>query len=61
MIAYWFEKQYFFVVPKEELVKTSSYNKILYRFTVYEKSDGTLKDTCKKYLDKWDLLMNKLQ
>lgn len=61
LIAYWLEKQYFFIVPKEELILTKSDNRKLYRLTVYEKSDGTLKDTCLKYLDRWDLIMDKLK
>lgn len=57
IIAYWFEKNYYFVVPTCELNETSSNGIPIYTFIVREKANGEIDDNSKKYLDKWEILL----
>lgn len=57
IIAYWYEKNYYFVIPKEDLRKTSSNGKSVYKFIVREKSNGEIDDNSLNYLDKWEQII----
>lgn len=57
IIAYWFEKNYYFIVPTHELTKTSSNGIPIYKFIVREKVNGDIDENSKKYLDNWDVLL----
>lgn len=57
IIAYWFEKNYYFIVPTYELTKTSSNGIPIYKFIVREKVNGDIDENSKKYLDNWEVLL----
>lgn len=59
LIGYWYDKNYFFIVPTKELTATSSNNK-KYKLRIKYKTDGTLCDASKKYLNKWNFIENKI-
>jgi hypothetical protein len=56
LIAYWFEHGNFFIVPTNELKKTKSNNKILYKFVVSLDKNKKPYPESRKYLDKWKLI-----
>ncbi|MCT4594210.1 MAG: hypothetical protein N4A57_08085 [Anaeromicrobium sp.] len=57
VIAYWYEKNYYFIVPKKDLRETSSNGKALYKFVVRELANGEIDDNSYKYLDEWEQLI----
>lgn len=60
IIAYWFEKNYYFIVPISGLSETSSNGVPVYKFIVREKVDGDIDENSKQYLDKWGLLLKEM-
>jgi len=59
IITYWYEKNYYFIIPKEDLKETSSNGKPLYKFIVREKANGEIDNNSLKYLDRWEQIVNK--
>lgn len=57
VICYWLEENAFFIVPKKELSPTSSNDKILYKYIVRKRADGTFDDKSVQYYEKWDSLL----
>jgi hypothetical protein len=57
VIAYWYEKNYYFIIPKEDLKETSSKGTPIYKFIVRQKTNGELDNNSLKYLDKWDKII----
>lgn len=57
IIAYWFEKNYYFIVPTCILTKTSSKGIPIYKFIVREKVNGDIDENSKKYLNNWEELL----
>ncbi|KYZ77793.1 hypothetical protein AXX12_17155 [Anaerosporomusa subterranea] len=60
VVAYWWDRNYFFVVPKNDLTPTSSNNERLYRYLVNERVDKSLNDEGAKFLGKWDLIIDRM-
>ncbi len=60
LIAYWFEKNLYFIVPKEELKRTTSHGTPLYYIPIYEKADGTINEAINIFNDRWDLIKKAL-
>ena len=60
LIGYWHDKNYFFIVPTKELKATLSNNNKKYKLRIKYKTDGTLCDASKKYLNKWNFIENKI-
>ncbi len=53
IICYWFEENAFFIVPSDELSKTSSNGKPIYKFVVRKCLDGNFDAKSRKYLNNW--------
>ncbi len=54
VLAYWFNKSTFFIVPTEDLRETSSNGKTLFKFTArYSEVDTDFTNACKCYADDW--------
>jgi len=52
LLAYWFNKRTFFIVPMDKLTKIKSKN---YTFSArYSKSDTDYTDSCRHYADDWE-------
>lgn len=60
IIAYWFEKNYYFIVPTSELRETSSNSIPVYKFIVREMADGSIDQKSKYYLENWDLILKRI-
>lgn len=60
IIAYWVEKNYYFIVPTCDLSETSSNGIPIYKFIVREKVNGDIDEKSKEYLDNWDLLLKQM-
>lgn len=60
VIAFWFEENHYFIVPKEDLDVTSSNGKILYKFIISKDGQGTLNARGQAYLDRWDLIEERM-
>jgi len=60
IIAYWFEKNRYFIVPTTELNETSSNGIPIYKFIVREKVDGDIDEKSKEYLDNWELILDRI-
>ena len=59
LIGYWYDKHQFFIVPINELAKTTSNGTEKYYFRVTPNKDGSLTPAVNKYLSKWDLILDK--
>ena len=54
VLAYWFNRSTFFVVPTEDLLKTSSNGRPVYKFTArYSEKNKDFTDSCRCYADDW--------
>lgn len=56
VICYWFEENAFFIVPVEELSRTSSNGKVLYKFRVRKCVDGNFDSKSTVYLNNWNYI-----
>jgi hypothetical protein len=58
VICYWWERNHYFVVPTSspKISKVRSGTKILYKFIVRERKDGSFHETQEAYRNKWDLI-----
>lgn len=56
VICYWWEKNTYFIVPKENLTKTSSNEKPCYKFWIKPGADGKLKAEITPYINNWAFL-----
>ncbi|MCK4539642.1 DUF3883 domain-containing protein [Candidatus Parcubacteria bacterium] len=61
LIGYWYDKNYFFIVPTKELKATLSNNNKKYKLRIKYNVDSTLCDTSKKYLNRWNFIENELK
>jgi hypothetical protein len=60
VVGYWFERAAFFVVPTTKLTKARSSGKSAYRFIAYYSDKlGDFTEPSKKYLENWQLILNK--
>ena len=54
VLAYWFNKSTFFIVPTDELRETSSNGEPLYKFSArYSEVDCDFTDSCRSYAHDW--------
>lgn len=62
VVAYWFERNAFFVVPRNSLRRTRAGDKVLYKFIAYW-SDRANQFTAasESYRDRWDLVLERLR
>lgn len=54
LVAYWFDKNYYYIVPTKVLKPTKNKRKISYKFIPTD-------ETTKLYLNNWDLIINMLK
>lgn len=60
LVAYYLDKNIFFIVPKLNIQKTTSKGKNIYYYKITESSGKTLNNRYNEYLDRWDLIENML-
>jgi len=62
LVAYWFDRAAFFIVPRTELKRVKSGTKYFYKFILYF-SDKSLNNTrqYKQYHEKWDLILDRMR
>jgi len=60
LVAYWFERGQYFVVPKSEL-KPATKAKKSYRFIANILKNGDYNAVSKRFLDRWDRITNLLK
>lgn len=57
VLAYWFNRSMFFVVPTSELRQTSSNGKTLYKFSAaYSEGNSDFTDACRSYAGDWEAI-----
>jgi hypothetical protein len=60
VIAYWFDRSAFFVVPTSQLSRVRSNDKLLYKFIPYfSEKDGDYTAPSKLFHERWDLILEK--
>lgn len=59
LVAFWFDKNAYFIVPKTELKPAGTKNR--YRFIVRQNKDGQFSGTPGTYQDKWKLIKEKIK
>ena len=59
LIAYWFEYNYFFIVPTNNLMETKSNENKLYKFIVSLNKSNEPNPESMKYKDKWNIITEK--
>ena len=60
--AYWFERNAFFIVPRDQLTQTRAGTKVFYKFIAYwSDKQGKFTDGSEAFRDRWDLIMNQLR
>ncbi len=57
LVAYWLEKNWFFIVPTATLKQTSSNGAPLYKFIVKVDKRGNPDSVSAQYLNKWDQIV----
>lgn len=60
LIGYWFDQNAYFVVPKEQLRRTTSNGKNIYYIKAGLKKDGSFGFDLEKYKDNWNVILKKL-
>lgn len=62
IVAYWFDRHAFFILPKDELKPVKVNDGIVYKFVAYwSDKQGRFTDDSEKWLEQWDLILDKLQ
>ena len=61
LIAYWFEKNMFLIVPKNELKHTTSNGNGIHYIRVTPKKDGSIGGALNKYIDNWNPILDMLK
>ncbi len=61
LIGLWLERNIFFVVPKEKLVKTNSNSKSVYKFVTRHLKNDSFTEKGFEYLNTWDCIINSLK
>jgi len=60
LIAYWFDQNAYFIVPKERLRKTTSNGNNIYYIKAGLKKDGSFGFDLENFKDNWKAILNKL-
>jgi hypothetical protein len=62
VLAYWFNRSTFFIVPTDDLHETSSNGKPVFKFTArYSEKDDDFTDSCKCYADDWTRIVEAIK
>ncbi|MBK6958320.1 MAG: hypothetical protein IPH22_07935 [Nitrosomonas sp.] len=62
VLAYWFNKSTFFIVPTEELYETKSNGTVLYKFIArYSEINSDFTDGSRQYAHDWKRITNAIQ
>jgi hypothetical protein len=56
LIGYWFEKNFYFIVPKEQLKSGTNKGKIFWKLQLRPRKDGSPDNYSNQFLERWDLL-----
>jgi hypothetical protein len=62
LVAYWFDRHAFFVVPSAELKPINVNDGLVYKFIAYwSEPQGCFTDGSSQWLNRWDLILDQLQ
>jgi hypothetical protein len=62
LVAYWFDRHTFFIVPCNELKPVKVNDDTAYKFIAYwSEKQGCFTEDSEKWRDRWDLILDKLQ
>lgn len=62
VVAFWFDKHAFFVLPTDALRRTTSRGKDVYKFIAYWSNvQDCFTEASRQWLERWDLILGKLQ
>lgn len=62
LVAYWFDKHAFFVVPCSELKPVNSNGEVAYKFIAYwSDKQGCFTADSERWRERWDLILGKMQ
>lgn len=61
LIGLWLERNIFFIVPKNQLVKTKSKTKSVYKFVTRQLKNGCFSEKGFEYLNKWNHVINSIK
>lgn len=62
VVAYWFERNAYFIVPRNAITRTSAGRKVLYKFIGYwSEKQGRFTDASAAFLGRWDRIFNHLR
>jgi hypothetical protein len=62
VVAFWFERNAYFIVPRNALTRTSAGRKVLYKFVAYwSAKQGRFTDASAEFLDRWDRILDHLR
>lgn len=62
LVAYWFDKHAFFVVPCEELTPVKVNDDFVYKFIAYwSERQQCFTEGSEQWRDRWDIILDKLQ
>ncbi len=61
LIAYWFEKNVFLIVPKNELKRTTSDGKKIFYIRVNPKKNGSIGGALNRYVNNWNPIVKMLK
>lgn len=62
MVAYWFDRHAFFIVPCSELKPIKSNDDVVYKFIAYwSEKQNCFTEESEKWRDRWDLILDRLQ
>jgi hypothetical protein len=56
LIGYWFEKNFYFIVPKDQLKSGNENGKTFWKLQIRPHKDGSPDDYSKQFLEQWNLL-----
>lgn len=60
LVAYWFERNDFFVLPTNQLQSVNASGKKVFKFIAYLTKDGTYNESSASALNRWDLILDRL-
>lgn len=60
IMAYWFDRNAYFIVPKGDLRATSANGVRKWKFIVRARADGSFDSRSERFLNAWDLILNRM-